>query len=149
MSNRTILIIAGLAVPVVALAILTQSAPPPKSGTTVAAKASIPVPGAKTKGKERIETLADAQSRVARRFEMLNKMRQQDWDNERKRVLDHNPNATPPLKIEEARARAKGNLDRLKGLTEEQWAEEAKQYRDKQNEAQADQKPDAKENLPN
>jgi hypothetical protein len=137
MNTRTLLIIAALALPPVALAIIVQSGPGAQKKSTKlatgapAANTGI-APGAISNEPVRLPALEPSRAeqkfqraeaalknrrkRVAHRLEQLKKMKPSDWPAE----LLRNPKAPPTL--EEAIERNTFILQQLQKMTPEEWA---------------------------
>lgn len=127
MNNRRLLIIFGLAVPVVALIILTQSnLLAPKNEVILPATTATPAmtptpPRTATAPQRRVMPLGEVQKRLRAHLTQLDKMTPAQWAAARKK------NSQLPATIEQERAITKARLAQTEAMTPAQW--EADQIR--------------------
>jgi hypothetical protein len=133
MNKRTLLIIAALAVPPLALAIIIQSGPVgQKNNLTLATGTPIAAPPARTISNEPVQLppleptaedidqakreLAQMRQRIEHRLQTLKQMTPAQWPAEQAR------NRHAPPTLEEAVAHNTAMLSQLEALTPQQWA---------------------------
>lgn len=90
MNKRTLIIIAGVLTPIIALALLAQSEPTQAPAVTTTAPAeSKPMVGSG-------QTLEEARERAKLILDTLNKMTPEEWAEQQKRRLQANPEPAAP-----------------------------------------------------
>lgn len=135
---RTLVIIAGLALPVVALALVTQFSPPKPAKSipsSVQPSMSAVRPGASSSAPARLPsttgiatdnpappaTLTEARNRVRQRIDHLDSISPEQWREEKKARKASNPNARVAATLAEARENARNYLSQLNMMTEEEF----------------------------